>query len=229
MRPIQALFPVCLSLFAPSFGCVVGVPPATLQAAAGARNVDGVAADATSLRAGIAPLGLVQSLEHRRVDVLAGYQRDSGRASPDGVGAITHSASLAFGAYPYLGRGDMGAFSRVGVFGQGRMLWDDATRTQGWGSAVQLSAELGTFMSDRSVRHYDWEAVEEPCPPYPPNHATWGVRGEASLGVFAEAGYARLGPLDIWSTMFGVSLRLPAVGYATVANGPVLRRRCCCR
>lgn len=61
-----------------------------------------------------------------------------------------------------------------------------------------------------------------PCP----REGKWGAIGEASLGLFAEAGYARLGPYDVWTGVVGVSIRLPAVGYVT--DNLRSRRYCCC-
>ncbi len=183
--------------------------------------------DTTSLRAGIAPLGLFPSLEYRRVDVIAGYQHDSGRAiGADRLAGATNDAYVALGAYPVVNEQPTGGFSRVGLFTHGRLIWDDATRTQGWGTSFQLTGELGGFFRDRSPKHHEWEAAEA-GPRCGPRTDTWGVVGEAAVGLFLEAGYARLGPLDIWSSTLGLSIRLPAAGY-TAATSNLRSRRCCC-
>ena len=209
-------FALSTCLLVPSLGCMVGVPPVTLQAGTGARDVgDGQLSDASSLRAGIAPLAMVPSLKLRRLDFMAGYQHDTGRSplADGGIASTTNAAFFSAGGYPLLHDHD-GAVSRLGLFVQGRRLWDDATTARGWGTSLQLVGEIATFMHDGSSRE---QVGDGWCTSTQAHYS--GVLGEGMLGVFVEAGYSRVGPIDIWGSMFGLSVRLPAAGLFGIGGG----------
>ena len=77
----------------------------------------------------------------------------------------------------------------------------------------QLVGEIATFMHDGSSRE---QVGDGWCTSTQAHYS--GVLGEGMLGVFVEAGYSRVGPIDIWGSMFGLSVRLPAAGLFGIGS-----------
>jgi hypothetical protein len=174
-------------------------PAAQVALGAGARSGAG---DATldgpfQLRAGVHPLQLVHSMEHRVSDFGAGYLLDAGTGGPRrSIQGAYGEGSWFFFEGPVAGETSF----RLGARGQGRLLVD-GNGTVGPGVALQLTGELARWFKPACTSAKDSMAC---------------IGTEGAVGFYVETSYASLYATPIWSAGFGLVFRTPALFAASV-------------
>jgi hypothetical protein len=159
------------------------IPPSRI-AIGGGVSVDDVRPTdpAIDLRWSVHPLGLVEHVRSRRVDVGMGYGTT--------ISSITAYGPELFGEYFFLPGPASGRGWRVGVLGSAQVLSmkTDEQRARGFGGSLGLDLEHIGFTS---------------------NDDQDGVLGEWALGAYTTARYGEADGLRCWSFVGGFEARMP--------------------
>jgi hypothetical protein len=191
MRPLLALYASLLA------GCVpFALPPASLQAGAGARSQReagvGSTDTALQLRATITPLSGLEAFQARRTEFGVGGFIDT---SPGGV---QQGAFLEAGLFPVVMPLE-GKAVRVSPRLQGRLLYDPDHRAFGQGAALQLQVDVVSF-TDGSFNSTG------------NGSGAFGVaHGEAGVGIYIEGSVAEPRGERLASVGGGLIIRMPAM------------------
>ncbi len=199
-------------------GCFpYALPPSQLSFGVGPTN--GYVADRTvrdekvqpahyNLRGGVHPLGAVEGLADRYVDVGVGYQLE--RANPsDGDSRFVHGPYLELDGYAIPAK-KTGSSVRVGARGTLDLLLANYEYERHVGAGGMLAA-LVEFV-DYGQSEFESDDGET---------TTAGITaGELSIGGFLGASYRNLGAQSYWGAVIGVTVRLPFVaGVACCYTG----------
>lgn len=205
-------------LLVPAAGCFpYALPPSQLSFATGPTN--GYIADSAvhepdahpshyNLRGGFHPLGAIEGMSDRSVDVGVGYQLERARPS-DGDSRFVHGPYLELDGYAIPAK-KTGASVRVGARGTFDLLLANYDYDRHVGAGGMLAA-LVEFV-DYGQSEFTSDDGET---------STAGITaGELSIGGFLGASYRNLGAQSYWGAVIGVTVRLPFVaGVACCYTG----------
>jgi hypothetical protein len=179
-------------------GCVpfaYALPPSHLEAGAAYRNVTpaqrGEPDPVFHMSYTVTPLSVKPEWQARPVDVGPSFVLDAGRAGTTVGGGLTMMGFL-------YDQPEGDGHWRLGVLGQGRLLWNSAQNQLGQGAAVQGFAEYSSW-------------VDGPYESSDGNGALWGQSyGEGGIGAYVEGSYSRIGTVNTWTAGGGLLFRIPA-------------------
>jgi hypothetical protein len=151
-------------------------------------------------RAAVEPLGVVEGLEDRALDVSAGYVVEL-LPQEQLLGYARHGAFLGLSAYPLRSLSDDdGWHARLAVTAMPELLVNGHDREVGGGMSFTVRAETFAYarggIADASVD----------------GALLGGALGEAGIGVEAGASVRGVGAERYWLLSLGVVFRLPAAG-----------------